>query len=261
MRRRGLNLQTSKTEMMGRDVAKIRIEGIAPVIDAAQERYRKEIEEIVGNVDPYAPIGEIEVQVDPDDAPLEVIQEVFTEHFLSERPRFNTTLFHYIIKRFAAQKDRTALDFCLGQLYIRPQETQPILDYIGLLGAYEQVYPALVRFLTSDDDIYDYQKYQIFRWLGDASVPPSAGLLTIARQLTFDLSRPGYLRAVCRRLLQEHGSISDRDRLEASYGHAHDDLEAAQILISLKNIEAGRRNATSTDGSRKMDCFVVARFG
>jgi hypothetical protein len=68
-------------------------------------------------------------------------------------------------------------------------------------------------------------------------------LLTIARQLTFDLSRPSYLRAVCRKLLQEHGSISDRERLEVSYGHAHDDLEAAQILISLKNMEAGRRNA------------------
>jgi hypothetical protein len=66
LRRRGLNLQTSKTEMIGRSDAKKRIEGIAPVIVAAQERYRKEIAEIVGNLDPYAPIEE---QVDPDVAP------------------------------------------------------------------------------------------------------------------------------------------------------------------------------------------------
>jgi hypothetical protein len=243
MRRRGLNLQTSKTEMMGRDVAKTRIAGIAPVIEAAQERYRKEIEAIVGALDPYAPIGEIEEQIDPDDAPLEVVQEVFAENFLGARPRFNATLFHYMLKRFSAQKDRTALEYCLNQFYIRPQETQIILDYIRIIGAQEEIFSALVRFLTSDDDIYDYQKYQIFRWLGENATPPSARLLAIARQLTFDLSRPSYLRSVCRKLLQEHGTIADRDRLEQSYGQAHDALEAAQILISLKKVETARRNA------------------
>src|SRR5262249_9762091 len=55
LRRRGLNLQTAKTEMMGRASAKTRIEGIAPVVEASQERYRKKIEEIVGTIDPYAP--------------------------------------------------------------------------------------------------------------------------------------------------------------------------------------------------------------
>jgi hypothetical protein len=173
LRRRGLNLQTSKTEMMGRASARRRIEGIAPVIEAAQERYRRKIEEIVGRVDPYAPIADIELQIDPDDAPLEVVQEVFNEHFLGEHPRFNGTLFHYILKRLSAQKDRTALEVCLNQLYIRPQETQPILDYIALTGAHEEAYPALHKFLASDDDIYDYQKYQIFRWLSEASLPPT----------------------------------------------------------------------------------------
>jgi hypothetical protein len=243
LRRRGLNLQTAKTEMMGRASAKTRIEGIAPVIEAAQERYRKQIEEVVGAIDPYAPISDIEVQIDPDDAPSEVVQEVFNEHFFGDHPRFNGTLFHYILKRFGAQKDDSVLKFCLDQLYIRPQETQPILDYIGLTGAYEEAYPALYKFLISDDDIYEYQKYQVFRWLGEAPLPPTPNLLTIARQLTFDLSRPSYLRAVCRKLLQEHGSIVDRERLEVSYGEAHDDLEAAQILISLRNMETGRRNA------------------
>jgi hypothetical protein len=174
---------------------------------------------------------------------LKVVQEVFAEHFLSDHPRFNTTLFHFLLKRFGAQKDRTALQFSLRQLYIRPQETQPVLDYIGLIYAHEEAYPALVEFLTSDDDIYDCQKYQIFRWIGKSAVPPTPKLIAIARQLTFDLSHPSYLRGVCRKLLQDHGSLGDLDRLEGSYGQAHDDLEAAQILISLKRVEAGRRNA------------------
>lgn len=242
-RRRGLNFQTSKTEMMVRSNAKTRIEGISPVIEAVQERYREQIAEIVGSLDPYAPISEIEVQVDPDEAPLDVLKEVFERHFIGEVARFNTTLFHYLLKRFGAQKDETALDFSIRQLYIRPQETQVVSDYIGLIAAHEKAYPAILEFLNSHDNLYEYQKYQIFRWLGDAPVAPTAGLLTFARQLTFDLSRPVYLRACCRKLLQDHGTVADLDRLEASYVDVRDDLDAAQTLISLRRMDAGRRNA------------------
>jgi hypothetical protein len=243
LRRRGLNLQTAKTEMMVRDAAKTWIEGITPVIEAVQERYRKEIAEIVGHLNPYAPISEIEIQIDPEEAPLEILKEVFHEHFVGEGARFNTPLFHYILKRLGAQKDASALDFSIKQLYIRPQETQPILDYIGHIGAHAEACPAICEFLNSEDNIYEYQKYQIFRWLGDAPAAPPANLMTLARQFTFDLSRPSYLRAVCRKLLQDHGTIADMDRLEGSYSEARDDLEAAQILVSLKRMESGRRNA------------------
>ncbi len=242
-RRRGLNLQTSKTEMIVRDHAKVRIEGIYPIIEAVQERYRKEISQIVGSVDPYAPISKIEAQVNPDEAPIEVLKEVFNEYFIGKDARFNSTLFHYLLNRFGAQKDVSVVKFCIRQLYIRPQETQPVLDYLRVVGAHEEAYPGVLHFLNSQDNLYEYQKYQIFRWLGEAGVAPVPGLLALARQLTFDFSRPAYLRAVCRKLLQDHGTIADLDRLEASYVDMRDDLEAAQTLISLKRMDAGRRNA------------------
>jgi len=243
LRRRGLNLQTSKTEMMVRDDAKKWIEGIGPVIEAVQERYRKEIAEIVGNLDPYASISEIEDSLDPDEAPLEVLKQVFHDHFVGEDAKFNTTLFHYLLNRFGAQKDASAVDYCLRQLYIRPQETQQILDYIKMVDEQEEAYKPIWNFLVSNDNIYDYQRYQIFQWLGEPPTVPISELLALARQLTFDLSRPAYLRAVCRKLLQEHGTVADLDRLEASYVDMRDDLEAAQTLISLKKMDAGRRNA------------------
>lgn len=199
--------------------------------------------EIIGNLDPYASISEIEENINPDDAPLVVLQGVFNEHFVGEDARFNTTLFHYLLNRLAAQKDKSVVGYCLRQLYIRPQETQHVLDYLRLVGAQDEANGAILNFLTSNDAIYDYQKYQIFRWLGEASTAPTPELVALARQLTFDFSRPAYLRAVCRKLLQDHGSIADLDRLEASYVEMHDDLEAAQTLISLKGMDAARRNS------------------
>lgn len=243
LRRRGLNLQTAKTEMLRRENAQRQIEGIAPLLEAVQQRYRKKIAEIVGSIDPYAPIAEIEIKVDPEEAPVDVLVEVFNRHFEDKDARFSSSLFHFLLKRLAAQKEISALDYCLQQLPIRPQETQPILDYIRMVGGYERSVPAIEEFLDSDDAIYDYQKYQIFKWLDSIESGPTERLLAAARQLAFDLSRPSYLRAVCRKLVQEHGTVADLDRLERGYSEAHDDLEAAQILISLRHMEAGRRNA------------------
>ncbi len=240
LRRRGLNLRTSKTEMMPRSDAKNRIEGVIPVIETVQERYRKLMKELLGNIDPYLPLVEID---DPNDAPLFVVQEAFVENFLKDDTHFNTSLFHYILKRLADHRAKFALNYCLKQLYIKPQETQPILEYIALVGAHDEAQAAILKFLQSQDNIYEYQRYQIFRWVGNVPCSPLSGLLTLARQLTFDLSRPSYLRSVCRKLLGEHGTIADLDRLEGSYADVREDLEAAQVLISLKRMEVGRRNA------------------
>jgi reverse transcriptase-like protein len=117
LRGRGLNLQTSKTEMIRRDNAVKIIEGITPVIEAAQERYKKEIAAIVGHIDPYVPISEIEIEVDPGEAPIEALRDVFTQHFLNEGARFSATLFHFLLNRLAAQKEKSATDFCVKQLY------------------------------------------------------------------------------------------------------------------------------------------------
>ena len=54
-------------------------------------------------------------------------------------------------------------------------------------------------------------------------------------------ARPFYLKAVYRVVLQNLGTMADLDRLEASYGTVHDDLERAQTLVGLKRLEAGRK--------------------
>ncbi len=243
LRGRGLNLQTSKTEMIRKPDAIGKIKGITPVIEAAQERYKKEIAEIVGRIDPYASISEIESEIKPEEAPIEALLDVFKQHFTDEGAQFSGTLFHFLLHRLAAQKEKSAVEFCLRQLYIRPQETQAILDYFHSVEAFDRVHPALVRFLSSDDCIYDYQIYQIFHWLSSGSVVPTLELIDIGRQLTFDSARPRYLRAVCRRLLQDYGTIADLERLERSFADARDDLEAAQVLVSIRRMESGRRNA------------------
>ena len=243
LRRRGLNLQSAKTAILPAKVARTKIEGIAPILGAIQKRYKDLLAEIVEAIGPYATIAEIEAGVNPDEAPLEVVQEAFRENFIDTTAPFNKTLFHFLLNRLGAQGNSYAIDYCLEQFHEHPQETQAVLDYLEKVGSYDKAFPALENFLTSANCIYDYQIYQVYRWLNLLNQPPSAGLIGIARRITFDQARPSYLRAVCRTVLQDHGTTADFDRLEASYGGIHDDLERAQILVSLKGMEVGRRNS------------------
>jgi hypothetical protein len=243
LRRRGLNLQSAKTEIISAAEARTTIEGIAPVITEVQKQYKDFIVKIMESVSPYMTIEDFDHKVSPDDAPVEVVREVFRKNFIDAPGKFNKTLFHYLINRLGAQLDNYALTYCFEQFATRPQETQVLLEYIGKVRTFPRDFAPIERFLQSPDCIYDYQVYQIFRWLNSLDVPPSPALIAIARRTTFDNARPTYLRAVCRLILQNHGSMADLERLEASYAEVHDDLERAQVLVSMKRLEVGRRNA------------------
>ena len=242
LRRRGLNLQSAKTQIVSAAHARRTIEGIAPIISEVVQRYREFVEGMA-SINPYSSISQIEENVKPDDAPVEVVQEAFRLNFIVEPKHFNKTLFHFLLNRLGAQRDGYALGYCLDQLTANPQETRIVLQYVERVGEFERAFTAIELFLNSPDCIYDYQTYQIFTWLNLATVAPSPGLVAIARRITFDNARPSYLRAVCRIVLQNHGTMADLDRLEASYGTIHEELEKAQILVSLKGLELERRNA------------------
>jgi hypothetical protein len=243
LRRRGLNLQSAKTNILSAAEARIPIEGIAPVISKVQKKYRDFLVETMESISPYMTIQDIDDEVSPDDAPVEVVREVFRETFIDAPGKLDKTLFHYLINRLGAQFDDYALAYCFQQLPMNPQETQAILKYIKKVRRFPRDFAPIERFLDSPDCIYDYQVYQIFRWLTSLDASPTATLIAIARRITFDNARPSYLRAACRLILQHHGSTADLERLEAGYGEVHDQLERAQILVSMKRLEVGRRNA------------------
>jgi hypothetical protein len=243
LRRRGLNLQSAKTEIVSAAEARTTIEGIAPIITEVQKQYRDFLVKAMESVSPYMTIEDFDDKVSPDDAPVEVVREVFRQNFIESPCKFNKTLFHYLINRLGAQFDDYALAYCFEQFATQPQESQALLEYIGKVRKFPRDFAPIERFLESSDCIYDHQVYQICRWLNSLNVPPSAALIGIARRITFDNARPLYLRAVCRLILQNHGSMADLERLEASYGEVHDELERAQVLVSRKRLEVGRRNA------------------
>lgn len=245
LRKRGLHIQTKKTEILRKADAVRVIDGIQPILTAVEREFVRRAAVAANLEDDYINVAMAEAALAQitDDTPIEVIREAYDRHIRRKKaPRIDKTLFRFLLGRLGRQSDFNALDHCIGLLTERPEETHTILSYIADLNAWTQAEPRLVEFLLSPEAIYPYQSYQILEKVRKYHARPSEPSLAIARRYAFEEGTPGFLRAVCRAFLGDYGTAGDLERLEDAYSRTQGPRERAELLCALSRMERGRRN-------------------
>jgi hypothetical protein len=280
LRRRGLCLQTSKTEILSTDKAREKIEGITRILIQVRERFLGEIREFF-DATGYLPFDEAErlleasvedETIDPNEAPIHVIREAFEQHFVNAgdtgfpiegEPHFDKTLFHFLLNRLGKAKDESAIPYCVSLLSARPEETEAVLRYLERIGSVATQDAVMAEFLGSRDAIYPYQKYQIIEWRLRDDSASAEPLLSSVRLLAADGSQPAYLRSVCRAFIGRFGTASDLEQLQHSYADARGTLEQCEIICCLSRMERRRRNTffarVEDDGDGHKRAVAIAK--
>lgn len=244
LRRRCLNLQSAKTEILIGGIAREKFEGVIPILQKIKDEFINAIREQAG-IDAYLTIAQAEklaAEYQSDDHSVDVLRDAFDRHFLARSERFDRTLFRFIINRLKRKNDGFCREYCVVALKNHPEETNYILSYIEHVPDLDKSLHDIGDFLVSEDALYDYQIYQIFEWIANLKCPTPDRLKASARQIAFDYARPAYLRAVCRRVIGRDPLIPDLEEIQSSYAATTGHLERAQILCDLCKLEAGRRN-------------------
>jgi hypothetical protein len=239
-RPRGLNLQTAKTKILGAAEAKDKIDGVTVAIRGIQEQLRAEL-----SLDPYSSTFDLEqaLSATADSAPLVLLERVFVEAFVApDPPDFSATLLHYLLTRLARQGSRIAVDYCVGLLAKRPEETRDALRHLQEVGITEQERNAVLAFIQSPEAIYDYQKFEVARWLWEIGQVDDE-VLALARRWVRDRNSPPWLRDYALALLGKGGNNGDLETIENIYQQAGSDLERASLAAALQRMERGRRNS------------------
>ncbi len=253
LRKRGLNLQSGKTEILNKEDAANKIKGVDPIIKNVKEDYISQIMDQIG-IDgiSYLPLAEELLTESTEDTPLEVIIQAYENYFgkvPTDHRDFNKTLFRFLLKRLGKQKHDHAAMQCIKYASIYPSETETIFTYLKDIEMLidHRIQDLLARFLRSQKAIYDYQIYQIFRFLNNLELNEQntmhIDIIQIARQITFDNNRPGYLRTVTRQFLSQYGNELDVDRIHEQYAHITTPLEQFEIIMGVRRMEKARRNA------------------
>ncbi|MGB9198803.1 MAG: RNA-directed DNA polymerase, partial [Terriglobales bacterium] len=135
LRKRGLSLQAAKSEIYRSDEARDEIEDVAVVLKGIKERFIQEVVRGTGFGDPYMSVPEADeiLGKNPEDAPIEVIQETYQTYFVDSNNEFNATLFRFLLSRLGKQSDSFAAEHCVTLLGDHPEETKAIVDYLARL--------------------------------------------------------------------------------------------------------------------------------
>ena len=243
LRDRGLNLQSKKTQILRGDRARIIIDGINPVIESVQAEVREEILES-GTLGDYASAESVEeyVREHPSEISAEVYERTFKDTFITAAAEdFDKTLFHYLLHRLEIFGSRITVDYCLGILVERPEETQAILDYLSKVDCSNEQEDIILSIMESVEAIYDYQLYEMVRWFVERG-HFSERLLALCRAYVEDRNRLACLRSYAMVVLGRSGNRSDLEMLERMYGTADTELQKAEIVTALARMELGRRN-------------------
>lgn len=244
LRKRGLNLQSAKSEIHRADDAREKIEEVTAVVKLVRNRFIREIVKQSGYGDPYMSVSEADeiLEGNPDSAPIEVIQDTYQTYFIDSSTRFNRTLFRFLLNRLGKQADGFASEHCPSLLGEHPDETDAILDYLRLVGPVEVYGVPVLEFLKSENSVYPYQTYQILEWFLEYSTEPSDELIETVRAIGFDSSTPRYVKTYCRAFLGKFGAVADLERIADSYDETPDPSEQVEIICAIRRLERSRRN-------------------
>lgn len=254
----GLNLQSAKTKILTQRKAVHDFDGAHAAVEAVQKRLVEELFEDISGENPYADsdYGDMtpETQEEPD---TEVLETTFLDHFESARAQpFEKTLFHYLLNRLGKAESKVAVSYCLDALGKRPEETRHILKYFGRIALGKAEMKALGEFLVSSEAIYDYQCYQVLKWFFDEAVKNSL-VLDYCRHVIQDHNRDIWLRSYAFAYLGKFGRIEDLQAIESLYSKCRSEIEKADCVMAMREMEAGRRNAFY--GAARGDGPLVAR--
>lgn len=252
LRKRGLNLQSSKTKILPSNEALNEIEGIQPVITMVTKQFENELLSFEFPSEYFDNDEEQTTENKEDDTPIEVIRETFKTYFINGTDdKFDKTLFHFLINRLIVENDSVAFDYCLANFEKHPEETSYFLKYsksfdgwdIEVMDLPKKMQEFLIGFLSSKEAVYDYQNYQILMWFIENVTEMPEDLIKLCRQYAFDNNRPYYLRSAARSILGNFGNTADIEKIEDQLTHIVSDFERAELLCCLSKMEKGKRNA------------------
>lgn len=265
--RRGLILQTAKSQVLSADEARVRFTEVRTLLDPIQTDVARQIARGEGHDASFLPpwiLDEVLAHAGADGA-IEILRTALRGYFVDTGRVTNKSLFHYLLSRLGAARDAVLAPDIVALLRANPEEFDDIADYCSKVGAQQLLEDAFLELVRLGLLPYPYIIYQFLRWRVRQEFAISGLLRTCARAFAFEAGHPWYVRAVARAMLGRFGDVADLEALEAAYANAQSPIERAEIVCALQRMEVGRRNAlygrAAGDGDLPSQAVRLARAG
>jgi hypothetical protein len=242
LREKCLNLQTAKTKISYKDEALKDLRIVRENIDKIAKEIRDEAKEYYdfSYLTPY----EISKFIEKIEKDINIIalKKAFMEYCQNLGPKFDKSIFHYILGRLGAFEDKIGINFCLEMIEKRPEETDFILNnyFSKLKKNKSEIITGIIKILDSGTLLYDFQKYLIVKWLYENEDVGKA--LKKVNDLLCG-NEHVFTKEFCIAYIGKFGDETYLDILKNLYSPHLSEIRRASIICSLRRMPKTKRNS------------------
>jgi hypothetical protein len=184
LRKRGLTLQSAKTQIREATGLEAEFEGAVPAIQALNKDYIDEA--VVAGLlaaDPSIPVSVVDdlANAEPSKMSTAVMRMAFRK-FVLEEEKPSKTMRNYLLRRLASREDDMAVPYCSELMLKEPDTSTVVLRYFEDLSDTRRFENVIRKALTSKDlDMYPYHRYLLLDWLWRNCERVSASTVKVVR--------------------------------------------------------------------------------
>ncbi|MDG7001829.1 MAG: hypothetical protein JRN15_22255 [Nitrososphaerota archaeon] len=242
--RRGLWLNSSKTEILHGEKAISKISAQGKQIDAVNRDFMDIYRTEMPMIGPYTPFWEIAAQIPHSQATPEarVKAEQRFDEFMSsyQGGNFDRSLFHFLLPWLGALDSPHAIEPCKEILPSHPSEANYILKYFKKFHNNHDIAQFLMDLAIGPNLIYDHTRYEIAKWLYEVGYTGRSAVQW-ARSL-LEGQKHDYLKAYAMAIIGRAGDRADWEYLFRRYHDGLNDISKAETIHSIARMELSRRN-------------------
>lgn len=134
-----------------------------------------------------------------------------------------------------------AKDVALGLLQSDPHLTSYVINYLASVGHDEKIGSTLRDFLTSDDNLYDWQEMWILRYFFTAGSMPD-GIRPTLQKIVSNRNKNNASRCVAIHLLGELGELTDWESLKHQFDDEDSPWVRSYIVLGTNKLPRAERN-------------------
>ncbi len=243
----GLSIQAAKTRIFSSNVATELLQGFEHRLEELKKETElvDSLEDLTGMFT-FAGYGSVEEEkkdmedTETDQAALIALRCLFEDVTQEPAYRADRTGIRFVLNRLAVIRSDIAVEYCLLHLADLPDLASEVAKYLAHFSDGNDVQTRVLKFISSEECIYEWQRMHLLSAMQDAQVV-NVALKQFAFEIAIDRNRHVGVRSVAVDFLQKNGSYEQIKELRRRFPDEPSlEVRAATIFASRRLHKAER---------------------
>jgi hypothetical protein len=230
LRKYKLNINAKKTRILrNTEVEKSLFDPRKPILDSIQTAFDSKDEKQIKAVTPIL---------------IDILRGGFSEKNIFDKRHINFSIFRLsVLKASGLEFDEKSVISLLTKNFLdRPQHADDFCSFLAIFNRSKKIKDFFLKFLTSKENIYEWQEMHVLRALLELQPKINSSLLRKFRDRFKDRNRHWAVRSLYGLLVGKYGKNTDRELLVDEFEHTDIEELKKNIILAVQELGSASRS-------------------